>query len=206
MLTLYHAPYSRATRIIALIAELDIWDQIDIHTVSVARADGTGGADPANPHPDGKVPVLVHDGVEIRETIAIMLYLTDLFPQAGFAPITGDKDRGSYLSWLAWYAGVMEPVYVAVAAQVEHPIFHATFRGVAEVVAVLKSQLSETPYLLGDSYSAADLLVVSPYQWFQDGVPDDPVIKDWVARCTAQNSHAVAGRYDAGLTAKAIVG
>jgi len=51
---------------------------------------GSGGADPANPHPEGKVPLLVHDGVgRYGESNAIMVYLTDLFPAPGFGDPSG---------------------------------------------------------------------------------------------------------------------
>jgi glutathione S-transferase len=47
----------------------------------------------------------------------------------------------------------------------------------------LHAALEKGPWLLGDTYSAADLLVHSPYAWFAEMLPDDPLIKDWVARC-----------------------
>ncbi len=78
--------------------------------MNIPRMDGSGAADPDNPHPDKKVPALVHDGVLVTESAAIFAYLTDLFPHAGIAPVVGDEKRGPYLSWLAYYAGVIEPV------------------------------------------------------------------------------------------------
>lgn len=196
MLTLYHAPQSRSSRIIRLLVELGILDQIDIRIVTVVRNDGSGGADPANPHPEGKVPVLVHDGVEIWESNAIILYLTDLFPDAGLGRSVGHSDRGSYLSWLAWYGGVLEPVVIFEAAGLSHPLLDATFRGVPEAVARLTGQLEKTPYLLGDRFSAADLLVVSPYVWLPQATPDVPVIRDWIARCQARPSAQQATDFD----------
>ena len=87
MLTLYHSPRSRSSRILQLIDELGVWSEIDVRSVAVRRQDGTGAPDPSNPHPEGKVPLLVHDGVEIWESNAIILYLTDLFSKAGMGPI-----------------------------------------------------------------------------------------------------------------------
>lgn len=196
MLTLYHAPNSRSSRIIRLIMELGILDKVDIRIVDVARNDGSGGADPANPHPEGKVPLLVHDGVAIRESNAIILYLTDMFPAAGFGRSVGEPDRGSYLSWLAWYGNVVEPVIVFQAAGLSHPFLDTTFRGVPEVVAQLTAQLKKTPFLMGDQFSAADLLVVSPYVWFPQATPDVPIIHDWIARCQARPSAQATAEFD----------
>ena len=50
----------------------------------------------------------------------------------------------------------------------------------------LTGQLQKTRFLLGDSFSAADLLMVSPYVWFPQATPDVPLIKDWIARCQAR--------------------
>ncbi|MGB8814146.1 MAG: glutathione binding-like protein, partial [Paracoccaceae bacterium] len=71
-----------------------------------------------------------------------------------------------------------------------HPFLQRTFRGSAEVTARIATALENQPYLLGDTYSAADLLVQSPYAWFKDATPDIPAIKDWVARCQARPSVA----------------
>lgn len=197
MLTLYHAPNSRSSRVVRLLMELDILDQVDIRIVSVVRNDGSGGADPANPHPEGKVPLLVHDGVEIWESNAIMVYLTDLFPAPGFGRSVGDPDRGSYLSWMAWYGNVLEPVIIFAAAGLSHPFLDVTFRGVPEAVARLTAQLKKTPFLLGEQISAADLLLISPYVWFPESTPDEPVIRDWIARCQARPSARQIEEFDA---------
>ncbi|NUB45194.1 glutathione S-transferase family protein [Fertoebacter nigrum] len=196
MLTLFHAPHSRSSRIIGLIHEMGIANKVDIRIVTIPRQDGSGGRDPANPHPEGKVPALLHDGTLITETAAIILYLTALFPESGMAPAPGTAARGEYLSWLFWYGSVMEPVMVFNAAGLEHPFLTATFRGVPELTARLATALANRPYLLGDSYSAADLLVHSPYAWFRDETPADPKISDWVDRCMARESRAITTAYD----------
>ena len=110
-------------------------DHVDVRTVTIPRMDGSGARDPANPHPEGKVPYLVDDGHGMSERGAIILYLTDMFPKAGLGPLAGDPQRGGYLSWLSWYHGVMEPVLVFAYAQLDHPILDVTFRGVPEMVA-----------------------------------------------------------------------
>ncbi|MFZ3581222.1 glutathione S-transferase family protein [Loktanella sp. DJP18] len=201
MLTLFHAPRSRSTRIIQLLHELDALDQVDVRIVDLPRQDGSGARDPANPHPEGKVPLLVHDGVEIWESNAIILYLTDLFGTRPFAPQPGDPDRGRYLSWLAWYGNVIEPVLVTEVAGLSHPILTATFRGRAELEARLIAALTDAPFLMGDHYSAADLLQVSPWTWFSDAAPKAQVVQDWIARCSARPSGAAASAFDEAATA-----
>ena len=171
MLRLYHAPFSRASRFIALLEELAARDAVTVETVGVARADGTGGADPRNPHPEGKVPLLVHDGVAIWESPAIALYLTELFPEAGLGRPIGAPDRGRLLSWLAWSGGVLEPVVVHALAGIEHPVLQTTFRGLADVHGRIETALAEGPYLMGGAYSVADLMVASTFQVLHDLAP-----------------------------------
>ena len=192
MLTLYFSPKSRASRMLALVHEMDLQDRISLEHVSIPRRDGTGAPDPANPHPDRKVPALRDGDTLITESLAIALYLTDMFPEAGMGPVVGDPLRGPYLTWLAYYAGVIEPVYNAHVAGVgDHPIFRSSFRGVAEVEARLIGTFADgRPFLLGDTLSAADLLVQSPYMWFPEGGPDDAKVKAWIDRVAARPSYA----------------
>src|SRR5690606_29280022 len=84
MIVLYHAPRSRSSRFIWLLEELGAPYRIE--PVSIRRGDGSGALDTKNPHPHGKVPVVVHDGATIFESIAIALYLTDAFPDANLGP------------------------------------------------------------------------------------------------------------------------
>lgn len=203
MLTLFHSPHSRSSRIVTLIDEMGIQDWVKIEPVSILRQDGSGGRDSANPHPEGKVPLLIHEGAVIRESGAIILYLTDMFPDAGLGRPVGHAQRGEYISWLHWYGSVMEPVLVLGAAGLTHPFLSATFRGAADLSAKLSTALGKSPYLLGNDYTAADLLVHSPYAWFRDATPDDPQIRDWVARCMARPSAARTTASDAALLSQA---
>ncbi|EAR50143.1 hypothetical protein OG2516_19035 [Oceanicola granulosus HTCC2516] len=202
MPTLYHAPFSRSTSILALIEELGVADRIDLREVGVARPDGSGGADARNPHPEGKVPYLTHGADHVRERGAIIAYLTDMFPEAGLGRPVGHPQRGAFLSWLFYYQGVMEPVLVLDRAGLEHPILQATFRDRDAVFARLSEALEAGPYLLGAEYSAVDLLLSSPFQWLPDAMPRQPKLQAWIARCAARPALvAVTERERAGLVA-----
>ena len=107
MITLYHHPKTRSSRFIFLLEELEV--PYTIKLVTVRRADGTGAVDPANPHPHGKVPAISDDGAAVYESPAIALYLTDQYPKNHLGPLVGQLERGSYLTWLSYYSGVLEP-------------------------------------------------------------------------------------------------
>ncbi|WP_136443534.1 glutathione S-transferase family protein [Pacificoceanicola onchidii] len=197
MLTLYYAPQSRATRIVQLIEALGVRDKVDIRQVSVVRADGSGGRDPANPHPDGKVPLLEHDGQAIRESNAIMIHLTTLFPEAGLAPAPGTPEHGAYLGWMTWYGNVVEPVLVAKLSGIEHPAIQSNFRGWDEVMAELETALASGDYLMGARFTAVDILVGSIFAWVPGLAPDSAAITGWIARCQAHPSFAAVGAFEA---------
>jgi glutathione S-transferase len=183
MLTLFHAPQSRSSAVMVLIEEMGLADKITIHETDIPRIDGSGARDPANPHPEGKVPCLVHDGTVITERGAIMLYLTALFPESGLAPKPGTARRGEYLTWLFWYGSVMEPVLILDWEGITSAGIAASLRGKAEIHARLHAALEKGPWLLGEEYSAADILCHAPFSFYPPSLPDDPLIRDWVARC-----------------------
>ena len=194
-LRFHHAPLSRSGRVHWLLHELDV--PFDLVRTDIPRRDGSGRRDPANPHPDGKVPALEHDGDLVTETGAIMLHLTDLFPDRGLGVAPGAPGRGAYLSWLFWYGGVMEPVYLLEMLGVaDHPAALATYRDRAAVAARLIAALEGGPWLMGARFTAADILLCSPYLYFPDATPDHPAVRDWIARCTARPAHARAQAAD----------
>jgi glutathione S-transferase len=172
MITLHHAPQSRSSRIIWLLEEVGATYQIAFS--DIPRIDGSGASDPNNPHPDKKVPALVDDGVLVTESSAIVLYLTDKFPAAGIGVPIGDPQRGPYLSWLAWYAGVVEPVVtLGFAGLADHPHVQRSFRGPAEIGERVLAALRANPYLLGARFTGADLLFASMAQWVRSSLPAD---------------------------------
>jgi len=199
MLTLFHSPASRSTRIVGLLHAMQITDKVDIRLVTIPRQDGSGARDLANPHPEGKVPLLVHDGIEIWESAAIMVYLTDLFPESAMGVPVGHPDRGRFLSWMAWYGSVLEPALILDAAGATHPWMTAAIRGRAEALDRLTTALGTALWLVGGRYTAADMLCASAFLWNGDPLPDHPVVRDWTARCASRPwSHAVEV-YDSAL-------
>jgi glutathione S-transferase len=190
MLTLFHAPRSRSTRMIWLLEELGA--PYEIRKVDIVRQGGVGARDAANPHPHGQVPAIVDDGVLITESAAIALYLTDKFREHPMGPAVGDPLRGPYLTWLAYYAGVLEPVITA------------RFQGRAEETrstydtmdAQLTGALANGPWLLGESFSAADILFISLLQFARQALPPHAAYDDWLARAQARPALARALQKD----------
>jgi glutathione S-transferase len=198
MITLFHRPKSRSSRFIFLLEELEA--PYEIRIVTTRSRDGTGEVDPANPHPLGKVPAISDDGAIVFESTAIALYLTDRFPKNGLGPVVGDRDRGAYLSWLAYYTGVLEPAFISKFMKWEVPRGTAGWVAVEEAVPVVLERLSKGPYLLGDRFSAADILYGTTFAMFSQGplMPSSPVIAEYAQRVTARPAFQRANQRDSG--------
>lgn len=184
MITLYHAPQSRSSRIIWLLEELGV--DYRIQPVSIFRPmTGTGSPDPANPHPDKQVPAIDHDGVVVAESVAIVLYLTDAFPEAGLGASVGDPRRGDYLTWITWYAAAMEPaMFAAMGGELANAPMKQ--RGHDAVVKRVETALARGPWLMGGDFSAVDLLVGSALNFARKAFPESAAIDAFVARCKAR--------------------
>jgi glutathione S-transferase len=190
MITLYHAPQSRSSRMIWLLEELGVG--YDIRLVSILRPmTGEGAADPGNPHPDGKVPAIAHNGRLVAESMAIVLYLTDAFPAAGLGPVAADAARGEYLTWLAWYAAELEPAMFARFGQ-ELPGSPMKQRGYDAAVRRLHEALARGPYMLGARFSGADVLIASAINFGRTVFPESQLLDDYIERCRARQA-AVRG-------------
>ena len=186
MLTLYQFPKSRSDSIVWLLEELGA--SYETKLVSIRRADGTGERDPTNPHPHGKVPALVHDGEMVFESSAIALYLTDMFPEAKMGPRIGEPKRGEYLSWLAYRSAVMEPAFLERRFAIKHVYGAMGWAPPEEVEEVLNATLAKRKYLLGDAFSAADVMLGGGVHFMMlfKMIAETPVLKDYAARITSR--------------------
>ncbi len=182
MLTLYHSPQTRSSRVISQLMLMGKLDQVKVVIVDIVKSDGSGHRDPNNAHPEGKVPFLVTaEGDTIRESAAIMMYLDELFGHP-FSIKPGDAGRGSFLSWMSYYCGVLEPAMVASFAKLDDPIFKSTFRTMTEVGEQIISGLGDKPYLVGDKLTIADIIMASAFQWAPHLIPEAPTFKAWIKR------------------------
>jgi glutathione S-transferase len=181
LITLFHRPKTRSTRFIFLLEELEA--PYEIRRVTTRTREG-GALDPANPHPHGKVPAISDDGAIVFESPAIALYLTDKFTKNRLGPLVGERDRGAYLSWLCYYTGVLEPAFMSKFMNVEIPRGTAGWVVVEEAMTAVGKLLSAGPYILGEHFSAADVLYGTTFAMFAQSpmMPKSAAIDDYVRR------------------------
>jgi glutathione S-transferase len=190
MITLFHHPKTRSTRFIFLLEELEAPYRIQL--VTVRSRDGSGAIDPANPHPHGKVPAISDDGAVVFESPAIALYLTDKFPTHRLGPLAGESGRAAYLSWLSYYTGVLEPAFVSKFLNVQVPRGTAGWVPVDEAMTAIVERLSSGPYMLGEQFSALDVLYGTTFAMFGSSpmMPKERAIDDYVKRIVSRPAFA----------------
>jgi glutathione S-transferase len=119
-------------------------------------------------NPMGKVPALKHGDTVVTEAGAICAYMADAFPQAGLAPPLGDKRRGPYFRWMFFAAGPVEAAMAARAlgAEVKPEQKRMTGWGDhADLLNGLEAAITGRDYILGDTFSAADVYFGSHLGW-----------------------------------------
>ena len=185
MLTLFHAPKSRSSRILFLMEELG--EPYELVQVGIRRGDGSGEADQRDPHPDKKVPALIHDGLLVTESAAICLYLTDAFPGAELGPQVGDPLRGAYLTWLSYFPGVVEPLFMAKATGwTGYSPRQAAWGEFDAMAARMLGAIKPGPYVLGEKFSTVDALMLSSLMFADKILPPDPAIGEYRDRIMAR--------------------
>lgn len=115
-------------------------------------------------NPMGKVPALRHGTAVVTETPAICAYLADAFPQAGLAPPPGDRMRAPYYRWLFFAAGPAEAAVSNKAMGFAVPPERERMMGygrIGLVMDTLEAAVSQSDYLAGNTFTAADLYVGS---------------------------------------------
>jgi glutathione S-transferase len=108
-------------------------------------------------NPMGKVPALQDGEATLAEAAAICAYVAERHPEAKLAPPPGDPLRAKYLYWLFFGPGCIEPAMVQVATKVEMNPVAAGWGDAQRVFDVLDVALAKGPWILGESFSAADI-------------------------------------------------
>jgi len=196
-LHVFHAPQSRSSSTIVLLNEIGA--PFDLHLINMkAGEQRQPGYLAVNPL--GKVPAIRHGGALVTEQVAVFLYLADLFPEAGLAPAIGDPLRGPYLRWMAFYGSSYEPALIDKAMKREPGAPAMSVYGDFDMMlnAVI-SQIAKGAYLLGDRFTAADVLWGAGLSWgtMFGIVPENPTVAAYVARITGRPAFSKVQALDA---------
>src|ERR1700730_5577651 len=156
-LTLYHASPSRSSIILWMLEE--VGQPYDLKLIKLSDGDNTK-PDYLAINPMGKVPALKHGDTVITELAAICTYLADEFPNAKLNVPIGTPARGTYLKWLFFGPGCLESAVIDRAAPRKEEPRRAMlgYGDVDTTMNVLAAAVAKGPWLMGEQFTAADVV------------------------------------------------
>ncbi|KAK7029382.1 Glutathione S-transferase 2 [Paramarasmius palmivorus] len=152
-------------------------------------------------NPNGRIPAITHNGFNVFETSAILLYLAAEFDKEnkfGFSPTENPKEYSELLQWLFFVHGGVGPMqgqanHFVVYAPEKIPYAQTRYLNeTRRLYGVLESRLSKFDYLVGNKYTIAEIKAVP---WVRrstalgiDLAKEFPKVKAWVDRVEARSA------------------
>lgn len=189
---LYWCPRTRSSRIVWILEELGA----EYELVPVNIRDPEARAEPGfrAASPMGKVPALDDGGIRVADSAAICLYLADRYGREQLAPPVDHPDRGAFLFWMFFAPGAIEP------AMAEKAGGWTTNRGAHgwgdfdSMIATWEARLADRPWILGDTFSAADVMLGSSAVFLRTFgmLPPSPALNAYADRCLDRSAYRKA--------------
>lgn len=136
-------------------------------------------------NPAGKLPALVDGDVRVFECPAICLYLAEKYPEARLAPAVGTPERGRYLSLMVFATAQLEPS-MGDALLKQDTLPQRGWNNFEATQDAVEQELGNGPYLFGDWFTAADVVIGSMFIWRRlwggGSLPERPRLKAYVDR------------------------
>lgn len=157
-------------------------------------------------NPMGKVPTIIHRDTVITESAAICAYLADAFPEKRLAPAIGDPARGTYLRWMFFGAGCVEPALVDRLLHRPVPDTPGAlgYGSYEDTLDTLEKALARGPFLLGAQFTALDVFLGAEIEWgiLTHALEPRPRFQLYVERIRARPAHARVMEQSAELRAR----
>ena len=194
-LSIYGIPTSRALRILWLANELGL----DFNYVPVDFSGGSRQPEFMKLNPNGHVPVIDDDGLILWESLACNLYL--IKKHGGPLQPKSLADEGRALQWSFWVMTEVEKAALTQLMKLVYPADIPDTEAAAQkqklipALGVLNGALAGKDYLLGSSFTIADLNVAAVLAWLKIVKYDFstvPNVEAWLTRCLARPAYASA--------------
>ncbi len=164
MLEIYHSPQSRSLRVIWLAEEIGLpyeLETLGMFTEELKRPEYLAI------HPLGKVPAIDDDGFVLWETSAIFEYLVAKYSEGSLIPPRDTPDGARAIQWIVYGENPLTVIMGEIAAHtfampedMRIPALVDRGREIAPaLVNVVERALGAQPYILGEQFSAADIML-----------------------------------------------
>ncbi len=188
---LYYMQRTRATRARWILEELGI--PYELAKVDLEKGEHKS-PEYLKLHPFGSVPALEDGDLQMFESAAIVLYLADRYPEAKLAPAI--DQRAHYYQWAFYAMSTLEPIFVEIFSHVRYLPEELRSEGIKNRAKeraenhfkVLEDHFAHRSYVLGDEFSAVDVIFASLLQWgmFLGVGQHSQNIKRYVDLCTSR--------------------
>lgn len=205
-LVLHHFPATRSARVLWALHET-VGDGFEVRAVDLYRGEQYR-PDYLAKNPNHNVPVLevfLDDGTvhRILESVALVEWLVDAHPEKGLAPLPGSGlERADYLQMLhfagTWMDMMLWQVRVhehLLAPEEADPRTVARYRSkfMREVEPQLRTRLERHPYICGETFSGADIVLGHDVAWARGyGLCQDDVFRGYLSRVSKRPAFARA--------------
>jgi glutathione S-transferase len=188
---LYYWPKTRAFRALWMLEEIGA--SYELVRVNL-RAGEQGASGFRHINPMAKLPALDDAGVHVAESGAVLLYLADKYPAAKLGAPVGDPLRGRFLQWMFFTPGCLEPAMAERMTGAAGNTFSFGWGDLDRVAHAIEAALDEGSWLLGESFSAADLLLAGTLQiaFMAKLIEPKGRFADYVERAVTREGHARA--------------
>lgn len=190
MIKVYHSPRTRSVRVIWLLEELGIPHSVQEMPFT---QESLRSPDYLKVNPIGKIPAIEDGDVTIFESGAIVEWLLEKYGNGRLAPAPGTAARATYLQWLHFAEATATPplgdiarhmMFLPAAERIPAVVGEARGRAAA-VARVLESALSGKLFLLGEEFSAADVMMgysLLLMKWFGIVGTEQPNVSAYLER------------------------
>ena len=186
-LVLYYAPQTRSFTALWLLEELGASYRLEAFALRSMRHKEP---DYRALHPMGKVPLVVDRGVAVPELGAQAIYLADRYTERALAPSIEEPARAAYLRWILFASAIIEPAMAEKMFGWESQPTAVAWGSYDQMIEVLTAAISEGPWLLGERFTVADVLVGSAARFgvMFGAFPQEGPIVDYVGRLSEREA------------------
>lgn len=169
-IVLYYCPKTRSIRPRWLLEELEL--PYELQRIDLSKGEHKQ-EEYMKIHPHGSVPALKDGDLVLFESAAICAYLADQYGKSKLAPAVEDPLRGLYYQWLFYSIGTMEtPILnyflhtqMLPEEQRRADEVQKAQTQIKSIVDVVAKALNGKKYILGDQFTAADVMIGSMFAW-----------------------------------------
>ncbi|MDH3429020.1 MAG: glutathione S-transferase family protein [Gammaproteobacteria bacterium] len=194
---LFWSPQTRASRAVWILEEAGV--EYALERIDIRSPERKDSMEFRNASPMGKVPALIDGDVSMSESAAIALYVADRYCPGTLAPALDDASRGKFLYWIMYTPAVIEPAMSETYNKIEANHVSHGWGDFDLMIRTLEDALTDRDWLLGSSFSAADVMVGSSVVFLRrfEMLPESEVLNNYADRCLQRPAYQKALALDA---------